>query len=94
MNPCEFTDSHTINGVAMDIIIDNNELIERDVKVMKVDTDTLYKSRLLIYVSAEQYGSKPKAGSIIVLDNKKTYKVADCIEEDGIYSITMEANRS
>ena len=94
VNNDEFAYEHTLNGIPMDVIIDNNELVERGVKVMNAETDTLYRSRILVYVKAEQYGAKPKVGSIITLDGKKTYRVLECVDEDGVYSITMEANRS
>ena len=35
----------------------------------------------------------PKQGSMLVYDGKR-YKVSDAIEEDGIYSITLEAMRA
>ena len=44
-------------------------------------------------VQATDYGPMPKQGSLIQFD-KKPYKVADAISEDGIYSITLEANRA
>ena len=53
----------------------------------------IYKNQKLIYVAATDYGPMPKQGSLIQFD-KKPYKVADAISEDGIYSITLEANRA
>ena len=37
-------------------------------------------------------GPLPKQGTAVSLD-KRSYRVADAIAEDGIYSITLEANR-
>jgi hypothetical protein len=55
--------------------------------------DGVYLNQKLIYVSAVDYGPMPKQGSMITYDSKR-YKVADAIEEDGIYSITLEATRA
>jgi hypothetical protein len=44
-------------------------------------------------VAASDYGPLPKQGSMINYDGK-IYRVADAIDEDGMYSITMEANKA
>ena len=55
--------------------------------------DGIYKNQKLIFVAASDFGPLPKQGSLLTLD-KRTYRVADAIDEDGIYSITLEANRA
>lgn len=45
------------------------------------------------FVAASDFGPLPKQGSLLTMD-KRTYRVADAIDEDGIYSITLEANRA
>ena len=60
-------------------------------KMMPVQVDS--NEQKLIYVAATDYGPMPKQGSLIQFD-KRPYKVADAISEDGIYSITLEANRA
>jgi hypothetical protein len=92
MNPDEFSEIHVVNGVNMPVQIDSIEQIERE-KRFNQHMDGVYVQQKLIYVSAENYGPLPKQGSIVSLD-KRTYRVADAIDEDGIYSITLEANRS
>ena len=98
MNPGEFSDIHNLNGVDMPIQIDSNEQIERE-KRFNQHMDGIYTNQKLIYVAVEDYrlipGRKgiPKQGSKLVLDGK-SYNVADAIDEGGILSITLEANRA
>ncbi len=92
MNPEEFGESHTVDGKEMSIIVDDNELIDREKKI-KTMAEGLHKKRLLIHVSAEDFGSEPLIGRILELDGDY-YEVADVSDEMGIYAITLEANRS
>lgn len=88
----EFADTHTVNGAEMPVLIDNNEQIERE-KRNNQNMDGIFTNQRLIYVAASDFGPLPKQGSILTLD-KRTFRVADAIDEDGIYSITLEANRA
>ena len=92
MNTEEFSEMHTINGVEMPVQVDSNEQIERE-KRFNQHMDGIYKNQKLIYVSATDYGPMPKQGTLIKFDGRP-YKVADAISEDGIYSLTLEANRA
>ena len=98
MNPEEFSDLHTLNGVEVPVQIDNNEQIERE-KRFNQNMDGIYVNQKLIYVSAEDYkkapgrAGLPKLVTTISLDGR-VYRVADAIDESGIYSITLEANRA
>ncbi len=92
MNPEEFSEMHTVNGVEMAVQIDANEQIERE-KRFNQHMDGIYLNQKLIYVAASDFGQLPKQGSVLTLD-KRTYRVADAISEDGVYSITIEANRA
>lgn len=92
MNAEEFSEKHTINGVEMPVQVDSNEQIERE-KRFNQHMDGIYKNQKLIYVSATDYGPMPKQGTLIKFDGRP-YKVADAISEDGIYSLTLEANRA
>lgn len=92
MNAEEFSETHTINGVEMPVQVDSNEQIERE-KRFNQHMDGIYKNQKLIYVSATDYGPMPKQGTLIKFDGRP-YKVADAISEDGIYSLTLEANRA
>lgn len=92
MNAEEFSEMHTINGVEIPVQVDSNEQIERE-KRFNQHMDGIYKNQKLIYVSATDYGPMPKQGTLIKFDGRP-YKVADAISEDGIYSLTLEANRA
>lgn len=98
MNPDEFSDLHILNGVEVPVQVDSNEQIERE-KRSNQNMDGIYTQQKLIYVAANDYkkapgkSGLPKQGSTISLDGK-VYKVADAIDECGIYSITLEANKA
>lgn len=92
LNADEFSDMHEINGKMMPVQIDSNEQIEREKRINQ-HMDGIYLNQKLIYVAASDYGPLPKQGSVINFDGK-IYKVADAVAEDGIYSITLEANRA
>ena len=89
-NNCELSDKHLIDGEEMDVIIDANELIDREKGNY---LDGVYKKRFIIYVKADQFGSMPKIGSELYLDNK-SYTVCDVADEKCTYSITLENNKS
>lgn len=93
LNPDEFGEEHEIDGAPMMIIIDNNEHINRQKRRISNHEEGLYKKQVLFYASANTFGNMPIIGRMIRLD-KKTYTIADAICEDGIYSITLEANKS
>lgn len=92
LNIEEFSDTHTVNGKEMPVQVDTNEQIERE-KRMNQNVDGVYMNQKLIYVAASDFGPMPKQGSILNLDGK-VYRVADAVDEYGVYSITIEANRA
>lgn len=92
LNINEFSDTHKVNGKEMPVQIDTNEQIERE-KRMNQNADGIYMNQKLIYVAASDFGPMPKQGAILNLDGK-IYRVADAVDEYGIYSITIEANKA
>ena len=88
LNDEEFSEKHKIDGVEMNVIIDGNEIIERQGN----NHDGTYLGKTLIYVSSSEFGNKPKINSALRLDHK-LYTVKDCIDENGIYSITLERTK-
>lgn len=92
LNPAEFGEEHTVNGKKMNIVIDDNELTERE-KRMKIHADGIYKKQTLIFVSALDYGPLPGVGKPVTI-NGMTFIVTDSLNEAGVYSIHLEANRS
>lgn len=96
MNIDEFGDIHNVNGKDMTVLIDNNELVDREKRYQyrhSLYADGVYLKELLIYVHAEDFGPLPTIGRIVTFDNK-TYIVSDAINEDGIYSLCLEANKT
>ena len=91
-NADEFSDLHTVDGKSMVAMIDNNEHIERE-KRMKSNMDGIYVRQVLLYVKASAFGPLPAQGRLLTLDGKR-YTVMDAIDEGGVYSITLEANKS
>lgn len=96
MNLNEFSEIHTVNGKEMAVLIDSNEMIDREKRYQykrSLYADGVYMKELLIYVKAEDFGKLPAVGRILTLDGK-TYTISDAINEDGIYSLCLEANKT
>lgn len=93
LNLDEFAEEHQVNGRPMPVQLDENELLERDKSRMGGHQDGLYKTRRLIFVAASDFGARPAIGSLLNLDGHQ-YKVTDCKDEAGMYSIELEAARS
>ncbi len=92
LDPAEFGEEHTVNGKKMVIIIDDNELIGRE-KRIKSHMDGIYKKQTLIYVHALDFGPLPGIGKPVVIDGS-TFIVTDSINEGGVYSLHLEANKN
>ena len=95
MNLDEFSETHVIDGKEMAVQIDSNEMIRREKYYQNKNNqyaEGVYRKRLLIYVSAEKFGPLPAVGRHLTLDGKN-YIIMDAIDEEGIYSISLEANK-
>ncbi len=92
LNPEEFGEEHIVNGKPMMIMIDDNELTERE-KRMKSHMDGIYKKQTLVYVRALDFGPLPGVGKPIKIDGT-TFIIADSLNEGGMYSLHLEANKS
>ncbi len=92
LNFSEFGETHLVDGEEKVIIIDTNELVERE-KRRDVSMAGVFKKHLLFYIQAEDLGGMPKIGGVMMLD-RKSYVVTDAINEDGIYSISLEASKA
>lgn len=96
MNFDEFAEEHVVNGVPMLCIVDNNEMIDREKRYQykrSLYADGVYIKAILIYVKAEDFGALPATGRSVTFD-KKSYIISDAIDEDGIYSLYLEANKT
>lgn len=88
----EFSDTHIIDGKEMAAMKDDMEHIERE-KKMKSNMDGIFARQILLYVKASEFGALPANGRLLTLDGCK-YTVVDADDEGGVYTITLEANRS
>jgi len=92
LNPQEFGEEHVVNGKKMPVIIDDNELAERE-KRINSHMDGVYKKKSLVYVNALDFGALPGFGKPIKIDNA-SFIVIDSLNEGGVYSLHLEANKS
>lgn len=93
LNDQEFADGHTIDGKKMTVLVDENELLERDKSKLGTNTDGLYKARRLIYVSRAEFGPRPAKGRQLNFDGR-IFRVEDCTKEDGMLAIELGVSRS
>ena len=96
MNFDEFGEIHKLNGKKKLVIVDEIELTEREKRVRNSDGikgEGLHKKQLLFYIEAEKFGPLPSPGNLLNFDGKD-YNITDANDEDGIYSISLEAKRS
>ena len=94
LNLQEFAEIRLINGKQMSVVVDDNELLERDkATALGAQLTGTYKARRLIYVSKEEFGPRP-AQDVILTMGTKEYRVKACTEEAGILAIELEAVRS
>lgn len=92
LNPEEFGEEHIVNGKRMLIMIDDNELTEREKRIQS-HMDGMYKKQTLVYVNAMDFGPLPGVGKPITIDGA-TFIVTDSLNEGGVYSLHLEANKS
>lgn len=93
LNLKEFADPHVVNGREISVIIDTNELEEREKAYKGNHVDGIYKKTLLVYVLATEFGRLPAVSSLLMLDGAQ-YRVTNAINEDAVYSLELEAIRS
>lgn len=94
LNLQEFADTRLINGKKMPIVVDDNELLERDkATALGAQLAGTYKARRLIYVSKADFGPRPAQDTLLTMGTKE-YRVKSCTEEDGVLAIELEAVRS
>lgn len=96
INLDEFSDVHIVNGKEMPVQIDSNEMIDREKRYQykrSLYADGVFLKELLMYVKASDFGKLPAVGRTLTLDGK-TYIISDAIDEVGIYSISLQANKT
>ena len=95
LNPEEFGEEHVISGRKMTLVIDDNEMIEREKRQsgMRDYRQGVYNRQVLFYFLAKDFGQLPPLGRSLTLDGKP-YIITDSVDEGGIYSISLEAIKS
>lgn len=96
LNLDEFGEIHLVNGKKMTVLVDSMEQIDRQKRYQfnhSLYADGVFIKEILIYVRDSDFGKLPRIGSSVEFDRAK-YKVTDAIDEDGIYSISLEANKT
>lgn len=87
----EFGELHLVGSQKMPILIDDNEMIEREKRMpLREEKDGIYRRQLLFYVAASVFGPLPPPGRTLLLDGKP-YRITDAVNEAGLYSISLEA---
>lgn len=93
LNVAEFADLHNVDGNNVPALIDDMENIERE-KRMKSNMDGIHARQVLLYVKASVFPSGLPAQKRLIKLDGKMYTVVDATDEGGVYTITLEANRS
>lgn len=93
LNGQEFADTHTIDGKPMTVVVDENELLERDKSKMGIQVDGTYQGPPADLCGQGGIRPAPAHGKQLDFDGR-LFRVADCTEEAGMLAITLEAVRS
>lgn len=100
-NGDEHAGYHLIDGREALVIVEEGDLREHAAHWeagAKQNFDTgLYTAHTVLYIRAADYGPKPKVGKLLVMDAgtacKRTYSIVKCMEESGVYRMTLERTR-
>ncbi len=87
-----FGEIHKLNHKDVVVIVDENELTEREKRVKDIE-EGLHNRQILFYVAAADFGKLPSPGNILTFDGRK-YIITDAVDESGIYSISLEVPKS
>ena len=96
MNLDEFSETHIVNGKRMTVQVDSNEMIDREKRYQykrSLYADGVYLTEMLIYVKASEFGNLPAVGRQLMFDGR-SYLISDAVDEDGVYTISLEANKT
>lgn len=93
-NEDEHAELHKVDGKEVLIILEESDLRIHSAHWeagAKQNFDTgLYTAHETLYIRVEDYGPKPKIGKLLTLDGKRTYTIQKCVDEGGIYRMTIE----
>ena len=97
----EFGELHKVDGVEMPAVLEEDDTRHFTAhwewgKKNSMD-DGLYLASTVLYLRKKDYGPRPKAGKLLVLDEgteqKRTFRILQCQEEQGVYRMRMERAR-
>lgn len=89
INVQEFSTIHTFDRQPVNCIVDDDKLVEQTLKSV-VGT---YKGVKMIHIAQSDLKGRPKNGAKVEFDNKM-YTITDCIDNDGILTITLDINKA
>jgi len=85
LNSEEFAEPHNFEGVNIPCIVDDDALQQQKIK----SASGTYVGKKLIHVKRADLKGRPAVDARILFDGKP-YTVKDCIDNDGILSITLD----
>jgi hypothetical protein len=88
INQDEFAELHTINGVELPCVVDNDQLKERSRK----EYDGITVGEVLFFIKKSDFGDRLENGTPIIFDKRQMY-VFDTREDMGLYEIILSQNR-
>lgn len=95
-NNDEFCTKHLIDGQELNIVLDDDLLTERKIRVGKT-YDGVYIGEVLFHVIKSEYHDtfidKPCIGQMVEFDDS-IYRINDFQENEEMYTITLGANMS
>lgn len=86
----EFGSTHNINGANKTVIVDN-ELLEEE-RLKSDEIYGIYSEEILFHIKTSDLPEKPRIEQHMDFDNKG-YTVIKVFENEGMYTITIGANR-
>lgn len=88
----EFAESHTINGVSVDIVIDNDKLSELYL-AKGTHTEQLFTDSVMFYVRKKDLDFEPVPGQYLNYDDR-VFLISDVKTDGEMYTVVMGANES
>ena len=92
-NEREFGERHKIDGKEMHAILDSQAIQPRDGRRSEKYVQGVYTDGVMLYVPVAEFGAKPRVGVNMMLDDRRSYRVAAVQTMDGVYAVELEAVR-
>ena len=88
INTLEFADCHTLGGVNLKCVIDEQRYKDKQTVGQSLEIDGVYKDTLTLFCSTLDVSYRVKKGQMIDLDGVE-FEVLECAEDMGIYEIDL-----